>query len=207
VVVVLVAPPALAADPPAPPIATRFVVTGQVGYGYPLGGAEQGTDTRDVSFGIVPLALGSSYDLDGRWTTRARFQYAPNIPTLCADTSDCISSVGRNVSVTVGVGRALPAWRYARAELNLEVGWEWLTTRLVDSGVSSAHSWSGPVALLELFVNLESEGPWRLGPTFGLEAGFFSHFDLDTPAGTAGGATATAIHAWPTLGFRAGRRL
>ena len=206
--VAAVARPAAAADlPDTRPIAARLALVGQLGYAYPVGSAEQGTDTRDVSFGIVPIALAASYDLSDRWTARARFQYAPNIPTLCADTSDCISSVGRDLSLTVGVGRALPAWRHARPELNLEVGWEWLTTKLVDSGVTSERSWNGPVAILELFVDLKTQGPWHLGPTVGFGAGFFSHFDLETPAGSTGGSTATALHAWPSIGFRAGRQL
>jgi hypothetical protein len=208
ILVALVASPAAAADgPDAGFTAARFVVTGQLGYAYPLGSAEQGTDTRDVSFGIVPLALAAAYDLSDHWAVRAGIVYAPNVPTLCADTSDCLSSVGRDLSIGVGIVRALPPWRHARPEVDVEVGWEWLTTELVDAGVTSKRSWNGPVALVELFVDLKTQGPWRLGPTIGIGAGLFSHFDLDTPAGSTGGATATANHAWPALGFRAGRRL
>jgi hypothetical protein len=46
-----------------------------------------------------------------------------------------------------------------------------------------------------------------LGPAIGIDAGFFSHFNLDTPAGHMSGSTDAALHAWPTVSFRVGRRL
>jgi hypothetical protein len=177
------------------------------GYSYPIGSAERGTDTRDVSFGLVPLSLAVRYDLSLLWNASIRGGYAPNIPTLCASGPDCWSSIGRDVWITAGIGRRLPGWWRFRPQIGLEVGWEWFTAELSDSGVGSSRSWNGPFALLEVFSNLKSEGPWSFGPTVAIGAGLFTHFDLETPAWRSSGATDATIHAWPLIGFRVGRRL
>jgi hypothetical protein len=182
-------------------------VFGDVGYAYPAGTAETGTDTRDVSFGLVPLSIGGSYDLARGWNASARLRYALNIPTLCASGPDCEASLGHDVAFAVGVGRALPQWRRLTAHVAFEIGWEWLTTKLSDSGVSASRSWSGPVAAIDVFTDLRSHGPWMIGPAFRLDAGFFSRSSLETPAGQSSGSADAAIHAWPTISFRIGRRL
>jgi hypothetical protein len=202
-------PQAIARDevPVSPTLASRIILSVGLGYSYPVASAEQGTDTRDVSFGIVPLSLSGSYDLDQRWNGSVRVLYAPNIPTLCASGPDCFSSVGRDVWIAAGVERTLPRWRRLTPQLELEVGWEWFTSKLTDSRVTSERSWNGPVASLEVFVNIKTGGPWNIGPTASIGAGIFSHYNLETPAGRSEGATATAIHAWPMIGLRIGRRL
>jgi len=194
------------ADAGAPPL-SRATILADLGYAYPIGAAETGTDTRDVSFGLVPLSLIGTYDLARDWSANARLSYALNIPTLCASAPDCESSVGHDVGISIGVGRTLPRRWHLTARLGLDVGWEWLTTKLSDAGVASSRSWGGPFARLEIFADLKPSGPWSLGPAIGIDAGFFSHFDLDTPAGQTGGSTSTAIHAWPIVSFRVGRRL
>ena len=193
---------------PAPlTLASRITVSAALGYSYPMASAERGTDTRDLSFGIVPLSLSGTYDLNQHWNGSIRALYAPNIPTLCASGSDCLSSAGRDVWVTAGIGWTLRRWRRFIPQLELEVGWEWFTTKLGDSGVASERSWNGPIASLGVFVNLKSDGPWSFGPAASIGAGIFSHYGLDAPSWRSGGTTATAVHAWPTIGFRAGRRL
>lgn len=201
--------PAISGDlaPAGSTVASRIKVSATLGYSYPTASAERGSETRDVSFGIIPLSLSGAYDFDQHWNGFVRVLYAPNIPTLCASGPDCFSSVGRDVWIAAGIGRTLPRWRRATPQLELEVGWEWFTSKLSDSGVVSARSWNGPIASLGIFVNLKSEGPWSVGPTASIGVGIFSHYDLDTPSWRSGGATATAIHAWPMLGFRVGRRL
>jgi hypothetical protein len=101
----------------------------------------------------------------------------------------------------------LPAWRRLTAHVALEVGWEWLTTKLSDSGISASRSWNGPAAALDVFADLRSQGVWMIGPAVRLDAGFFSHSALDTPAGRSSGSTDAAIHAWPVVSFRIARRL
>jgi hypothetical protein len=194
------------ADAGAPAL-SRVTLLADLGYAYPTGSAETGTDTRDVSFGLVPLSLIGSYDLARDWSASARLRYALNIPTLCASAPDCESSLGHQFAVAVGIGRALPRRWHVTPRIGLEAGWEWLTTRLSDAGVAASRSWSGPFARLEIFADLKSSGPWSLGPAIGVDAGLFTHFDLDTPAGHSGGPTDAAIHAWPTISFRVGRRL
>jgi len=193
------------ASPPS--LTSRITVSAELGYGYPLGSAERGTDTRDVSFGLLALALAGTYDLSHLWNASVRARYAPNIPTLCASGPDCQSSIGRDVWITAGIGRTLPRWRRFTPQLTLEVGWEWFATKLSDSGVTSERSWNGPIASLGVFVNLNSDGVWAFGPTASIGAGIFSQYDLDTPAGRSAGAAAAAVHAWPMIGFRVGRRL
>jgi hypothetical protein len=201
----LARPAGARADAGASPL-SRVTVFGDVGYAYPAGTAETGTDTRDVSFGLVPLSLIGTYDLAGAWSASGRFRYALGIPTLCASAPDCESSLGQDVAVAVGIGRALPRWWRLTARVGLEVGWEWLTTRLSDAGVAASRNWNGPFARLEIFADLKSEGLWSLGPAIAIDAGVFTHFDLDTPAGHSDGSTATAVHAWPSVSFRVGRR-
>jgi hypothetical protein len=190
-----------------PTLASRITVSAALGYSYPTASAERGTDTRDVSFGIVPMSLSGTYDFDRRWNGSLRAVYAPNIPTLCASGPDCFSSVGRDVWITAGIGRTLPRWRRLTPQLELEAGWEWFTTKLSDSGVTSKRGWNGPVVSLGVFVNLKTAGPWSVGPAASVAAGIFTHYDLDTTAWRSSGATATAIHAWPMIGVRVGRRL
>jgi hypothetical protein len=194
------------ADTGASPL-SRVTLLADLGYAYPTGTAETGTDTRDVSFGLVPLSLIGTYDLARDWSASARLRYALNIPTLCASAPDCESSLGHDFTVTVGIGRALPRWWRLTPRIGVEAGWEWLTTKLSDAGVAASRSWRGPFARLEVFADLKSAGPWSLGPVIGIDAGLFSHFDLDTPAGHTSGSTDAALHAWPTISFRVGRRL
>lgn len=185
----------------------RFTLLGDVGYAYPVGTAETGTDTRDVSFGFVPLSLLGRYDLARDWSATARLRYAFNIPTLCASAADCEASLGRDVAAGVGMGRTLPRWRHLTAHVGVEIGWEWLTTKLSDANVASFRSWNGPFARLEVFADLESAEPWSVGPAIAVDAGMFSHFDLETPARHTGGSTSAGAHFWPTISFRVGRRL
>jgi len=202
----LFGPAGARADFAASPL-SRVTLLVDVGYAYPTGSAETGTDTGDVSFGLIPLSLVGTYDIAREWSASARLRYALNIPTLCASASDCESSLGHDVAVSVGIGRALPHWWHLTARIGLDVGWEWLTTKLSDAGVAASRSWNGPFARLEAFADLKSGGPWSLGPAIGIDIGLFSHFDLDTPAGSTSGSNDSAVHAWPTISFRVGRRL
>jgi hypothetical protein len=194
------------ADTGASPL-SQVTLHADLGYAYPSGTAEAGTDTRDVSFGLVPLSLIGTYDVARDWSARARVRDALNIPTLCASAPDCESSLGHDFSVSVGIGRAFPRWWHLTTHLALEAGWEWLMTKLSDTGVAASRSWSGPFARLEIFADLKSSGPWSMGPVIGVDVGLFSHFHLDTPAGHTSGPTDGATHAWPTISFRVGRRL
>jgi hypothetical protein len=194
------------ADVSASPL-SRITLLADVGYAYAAGTAETGTDTRDVSFGLVPLSLIGTYDLPRDWSASARLRYALNIPTLCASAPDCESSLGHDVAAAIGIGRTLPRWWHLTPRIGLEMGWEWLTTKLSDAGVAASRGWNGPFARLEIFADLKSSGPWSLGPVIGVDLGVYSHFDLTTPAGQTSGSTDDAIHAWPTVSFRAGRRL
>jgi hypothetical protein len=203
-------PFAAMAEMPAPAAAfpgSRLMLFADLGYAYPAGTAEAGTDLRDVSFGLVPISIAGSYDLPRGWTAGARLRYALSVPTLCASAPDCESSLGRDIAFTVGIERTLPFWRRFTTHVGLQVGWEWLTTTLSDGGVAASRSWNGPLATLDVFLDLKSHGPWSVGPVAALDAGVFTHFDLDTPAGHTGGSADTALHVWPSIAFRIGRRL
>jgi hypothetical protein len=186
---------------------SRTTVFAAVGYAYPLGGTELGNEVRDVSFGRVPLWVGGDYDLGRSWSTQLRLNYAVSIPTLCASGSDCVASLGHGIGVEMGIARTLPRWRSFTAQVALYLGWEWLSTRLSDSGVTATRRWNGPSAGLDVFVDLRSRGPWIVGPAIGISGGIFTHDDLETPAWRTSGATSTAWHAWPAIAFRIGRRM
>ena len=136
-----------------------------------------------------------------------RVGYAPNIPTLCASTSDCLASLGHDLGLHIGISRAFPRWHSLTAQLELYIGWEWLTTKLSDSGIASTRTWTGPTSMLEVFVDVRSRGPWCLGPAIGLSGGVFTHYELGTPTWQARGATAAAVHSWMAISFRVVRRL
>ena len=153
------------------------------------------------------MSFAGAYDLSSMWAVQARLWYAANVPTLCAGTSDCLSSVGRDIGIVVGSGRTFQRRGRMTPHVDLAIGWEWLTSKLSDSGVTATRSWNGPLVSIGAFLDLSSRPPWTWGPALTVNVGVFSHAELQTPAWNSEGATDPAIHAWPTLGFRVGRQL
>jgi hypothetical protein len=117
-----------------------------------------------VWFGLVPLAIAGRYHLGKQWNAGLQLRFAANIPTLASSPSDAAASIGRDIRIGASVGRALPRWRRFTPHVELTLGWEWLTTKLSDTGVVAGRSWNGPAAAMEVFVDVCSRGAWSLGP-------------------------------------------
>src|SRR5258708_29416538 len=64
---------------PPPSLASRIAVSGAIGYAYPVGSTEPGNETRDVSYGLVPLGVAGTYDLGPLWRARLRVRYSLHI--------------------------------------------------------------------------------------------------------------------------------
>src|SRR5262252_6430126 len=111
-----------ATTPDSPSRLSRISLFGEMGYAYPTGAAETGSNTRDVSFGVVPISVSGTYDLPNNWSATARFRH--------------------DVALSVGVGRVLPRRWHLTPHLGVVAGWEWLTTKLSDTGVVASRSWN-----------------------------------------------------------------
>jgi hypothetical protein len=194
-------------------LATRAAVAGEgeapievsagVGGGVPLGALEAGSSLRDVSFAVAPVEVAFSY-LDGRWGATAWGTYAPSIPTLCGSSSECIASVGRDITAGLSVRYDAPRRWKVQTTVSAGLGYEWFTSKLSDGGATSSRSFHGVVIpAVDLYGGLSAGHRWRLGPFLGLSAGRFTGGTLQSPGGDqAALATEPRWHGWAVLGFR-----
>jgi hypothetical protein len=183
----------------------RFSAGVEAGYSAPAGDLETGSHVADVAFGLVPFAVRLGYALTRRLVVGFVVGYAVGIPTLCATASDCVASLGRDV--TLGARAEYIVTRVGRFEPRFEVGfgYEWLRTTLSNNGVSSSRSYAGPVvAALNVFAPFRLSPRLLLGPSIGASLGIFTSAELDTPAFSASGdVVARRLHAWLTPTVRA----
>ena len=184
--------------------ADDFEIGAGLGYAAPVGSAERGARVSDTTVGQVPFALDAAYRLTERVGLVARFRYGVAIPTQCASTSECESSLGSDVFVLLGARFFLP-----KIVADASLGYEWLTTRLVDGGATSTRAYHGPVLLsLEVVAPFAVGTRWTIGPTLGASIGMFTSYALETNALSPSGAIpAHAWHAWLSLGVCVGSSL
>jgi hypothetical protein len=195
------AAPAAAADPPR-----RVELAASVGYAAPFGEAEQGSRVSDTAFGAVPFGVDGSYRLSSLLGVVLRMRYAVTIPTLCASASDCQASLGSDFLLGAAARFHLPRVWVVSPLADVGLGYEWLTTRLVDSGATSTRSYDGPVLLdLRLAAPFALGERLTLGPELGAAIGTFIHYDLRTNAlSPSGGVPSRRVHAWLSVGVRIG---
>src|SRR5579859_7148694 len=154
-----------------------------IAYAAPAGSAERGALVSDTTIGTVPLRADVSYAVTRRVAFVAAFTYAPAIPTLCQTAGDCISSVGSDVALSVGARVLLARLGRWSTRLDLGFGYEWLTSRLVDGGVTSSRAYRGPILLdVAASAPLRLGGGWTIGPVISSMLGVFSNESLETPA-------------------------
>jgi hypothetical protein len=196
------AAPASAEDLPA----RRIELAASVGYAAPFGDAEQGSRVSDTAFGAVPFTLDGSYRLTSLVGVALRVRYGVAIPTLCASASDCQASLGSDLVLGAGARFHLPRVWVVSPFVDVGLGYEWLTTRLVDAGATSTRSYGGPVlAELQLAAPFALGERLTLGPELGASIGRFVHYDLGTNAlSPSGSVPSGAVHAWLSLGVRLG---
>jgi hypothetical protein len=181
-----------------------FELAASIGYAAPLGDAELGGRLSDTTFGAVPVALDAAYRLAPRVGLAAHLQYGVGVPTLCHTASDCVSSLGSDTVAAIAARIYLPASRAIAPFADVGIGYEWLTTRLSDSGAHSTRAFSGPVlSWLGLVAPLRVAGHWSIGPVANLTLGTFTRDSLETNLGSnSGSVTARGIHAWASLSVR-----
>jgi hypothetical protein len=186
--------------------ARRFELAASGGYAAPFGEAEKGARVSDTAFGAVPFALDAAYRVTPFVGVAAHARYGVTIPTLCQSASDCEASLGRDTVLILSARFYAPrVWRLAPL-LDVGIGYEWLTTQLVDAGATSSRSYGGPVVLaVQLAAPVRLGARWTLGPTLGGWLGTFTTYGLHTNAQSpAGDVPWRALHAWISPGVRFG---
>jgi hypothetical protein len=186
-------------QPPEP-----FELAASIGYAAPLGDAERGGRLSDTTFGAVPIALDAAYRLAGRVGLAARLQYGVGIPTLCHNAGDCVSSLGSDTVAAIAARIYLPERRAFAPVADAGIGYEWLTTRLSDSGAHSTRGYNGPVLFwLALVAPFRLAGHWSIGPAANLTLGTFTSYSLETNLGSSSAdIAARGVHAWVSLSAR-----
>jgi hypothetical protein len=143
---------------------------------------------------------------DRRVVVGAFAAFAPTVPALCRDASDCTKSVGSDLRAGAEVQfypghlGAFEPW------LGVGAGYEWLTAPFSDAGTSSTRSYKGAeVALLELGVDWRTARAFAFGPFASAALGRFTSEELSTPAGRfATTPNPAERHGWIMVGFRMG---
>jgi hypothetical protein len=184
----------------------RFELAASTGYAAPFGEAEKGSRVGDTAFGAVPFALDAAYRVTPLVGVAAHARYGVAIPTLCQSASDCEGSLGNDMLLLLSARfYGPPVWRLAPL-LDLGVGYEWLTTQLVDAAATSSRSYGGPVVVaVQVMAPIRLGARLTLGPTLGAWLGTFTSYRLQTNAQSpAGDVPWRAVHAWISPGVRFG---
>ena len=179
------------------------------GYAFPAGSAERASQISDVAIGAIPATVDVGVRLSQRVLFVGALSYALTIPTVCASASDCRASLGHDVTLTVRGRYLLPSWRAFEPRLDLGAGYEALTTKVSDNGVTSSRSWRGVVFGTELQGCIRiARSRWSIGPEVGAWTGVFGRASLDAPGlSRSGGVDGARPHAWFDLGLRTGVEL
>jgi hypothetical protein len=181
-----------------------LAVATSLGYATPMGSAERGARVSDTTFGTVPVSLDAAYRWSPHLGVSLRAQYGIAIPTLCRSVGDCTASLGSDFAVSLAIRVYAPRVGRMAPFVDAGIGYEWLTTRLVDAGASSARSYQGPILVsTTMGVPFRLGERWKIGPFVSVAAGTFTSFSLDTNASVhSGNVPARAVHAWLTFGAR-----
>ena len=96
-------------------------------------------------------------------------------------------------------------WGSFELDAEVELGYEWFASKLVDSDVESERKHRGVQATLRAHGGFELTRALFLGPSLELGTGIFGHAALDTPGIHEDGPTeGTSVHLWLGAGIRAG---
>jgi hypothetical protein len=193
-----------ATEAPIAIVEPRWDIGALAGASLPVASSEHGARTSDTSHGVASLALDGTYRFTHAFGAGATLRYGASIPTLCGSTSECIGSLGNDLTLVVRARLFLPLVGRAEPYVDLGVGWEWLTTTLEDSGARSSRSYDGPVLLFaEAALPFPVGRHFTFGPVLGTTIGTFTHRRVETPAFTRDERVDTrAVHLWPTLSAR-----
>jgi hypothetical protein len=183
---------------------TPVEIGASVAYAAPVGSAEAGSRLSDTAIGAATIEADASYRFTRALGAVVWGRYAAAIPTLCANTSDCTASLGREVAIAARARVFFPTFARFEPRADAGIGFEWLMTKLSDSGATSRRSFSGPLAF-----SLEIGAPWRLsetwsiGPVAAASLGVFTSSTLETPSfANDRGTDGRTIHGWMSIALR-----
>jgi hypothetical protein len=177
-------------------------ISAAVGAALPVGELEAGSSLRDVSFGTAPFELALSLQRR-RWGATVWTTYATSVPTLCGSSSECIASLGHDVTLGLSARYQAPQVWKVWPTLSAGLGYEWFTSKLSEGGATSSRSFHGMVIpALQAFGGFDAGRRWRVGPMLCASAGRFSGGTLRGPGGESPLATEPRWHGWMELGFR-----
>src|SRR5689334_21774625 len=117
----------------------------ELGYTFPMGDLERGSEVSDVVHGLVPLGSEVGYRFNSTVSLVAHGAYPFGIPTLCATASDCTASLGHDLRLGVGGRFALFQLGPVLPELRASFASEWFRSELSDNDVTSGRSYRGPI--------------------------------------------------------------
>jgi hypothetical protein len=147
----------------------------------PAGGIERGSNASDLTYGGLPVALDAGVSLSRRVSMGLWASYALTIPKLCASTSDCTQSGGRDVELALSTRVRLPriAWLTPIAEGGL--GYEWSTRVLEASGVEGKRTFEGPMMRLAIVPTVKLSRRFDLGLALGGRIGVAHRVGVEAP--------------------------
>src|SRR5579859_515922 len=117
----------------------------ELGYAFPMGDLERGSEVSDVVHGIVPFGVEGGYRFNRTVALVAHGSYAFGIPTLCATAGDCVASFGHDMRLGIGGRFTLPRVGPVLPQVRAMFGYEWFRSELSDNGVTSGRSYHGPI--------------------------------------------------------------
>jgi hypothetical protein len=175
-----------------------------LGYGFPAGGLEHGSDLSDLTYGSASLAAEAAFRLNPSFSVGAGLAYGFVVPKLCASGSECMSSLGGDFIPSVLGVLHLQRWGPLESELAFRLGYEWLWSRLTDGSATSTRAFHGPALGLELHALWPVSRLLHLGPFAGIGSGIFLRSTLSAPhVDSSRNVDGAELHVWPTLGVRA----
>jgi hypothetical protein len=174
-----------------------------IGGAVPLGALEAGSSVRDVSFGVAPVELALSY-VHGLWGATVSGSYGISIPTLCGSSSECLASLGRDVTVGLFARYDPPRLWRVQPTVSIGLGYEWFRSKLEDGGATSSRSFHGIVLpIVDAYGGFGGGHRWRAGPFLRASAGRFTGGTLQgAGSGQAELARDRRWHEWVLVGFR-----
>jgi hypothetical protein len=181
-----------------------LVVIGmQLAYGFPVGSLERGSRLSDVTFGVPSVALDGAAQLRPGLSIGARIGYGATTPRTCGSSSECISSLGHDWRASALVRWEPPRWKSFAPALDLDVGYEWFSSRTVEEGVTATRGYRGPFVALSAHATFMVSSVLQLGPIFGVGAGAFTRTSLEAPGvSTSNPADGVRVHGWIDVGVR-----
>ena len=184
--------------------ATRVQTGASLGYAFPAGALERGSKVSDVTYGLTELRIDGAYRLSPAWLIGLAVGYGVAIPKLCATSSDCVSSLGHDVTLGA-LGRwRVGVWKTFEPSVDIELGYEWFKANSTDNGATSSRAYRGWYASLAAFGAFRLSRRFILGPVLATTGGIFQNAAFEAPGvSTSHGTDGALPHLWLRLGVRA----